>query len=304
MKVLFMGTPDFAVPCLEKLVNEKYDIVGVFTQPDKPRGRKQVMTPPDVKVCANKLNLKVFQPNTLKGESVYETIKELDPDVIVVAAYGKILPKNIIDYPKYGCINVHASILPKYRGASPIQQAVLNGDKETGVTTMQMDVGLDTGDILLCEKVKIDIDETTLSVFEKLSHVGADLLIETLKKAEEGTLNPIKQDESLATHCSMIDKSICDIDFNKTSEQVHNLVRGLYDWPIANTYLNGKKLKIYKTKLSDLCGECGTVLSVNPFVIACKNGSVEVLELQLEGKKRMDAKAFLSGHNIKIGYRF
>ncbi|MBQ0098305.1 MAG: methionyl-tRNA formyltransferase [Oscillospiraceae bacterium] len=304
MKVIFMGTPDFAVPCLESIINEGHSILGVFTQPDKPKGRKQILTPSDVKVCAQSYNLPIYQPTTLKDGTAFEIIKELQPDVIVVAAYGKILPKEIIDFPKYGCINVHASILPKYRGASPIQHAVLNGDTETGVTTMQMDVGLDTGDILLCEKLPIDIDDTSLSMFEKLSKLGANLIVKTLKAVENQEIKPIKQDDSKATYTKMIDKSMCDIDFAKSAIEVHNLVRGLYYWPIANTYFEGKKLKIFKTKLSDLKGNPGEVLSVNPLVVGCADNSVEILELQLEGKKRMDAKSFLAGHNINIGYKF
>lgn len=304
MKVVFMGTPDFAVPCLESIIFEGHSVLGVFTQPDKKKGRKQILTPSDVKVCAKKHNIPVYQPTTLKDGTALEIIEKLQPDVIVVAAYGKILPKEIIDFPKYGCINVHASILPKYRGASPIQHAVLNGDKETGVTTMQMDVGLDTGDILLCKKTPIDIDDTSFSMFEKLSKIGADLIVNTLKAVENQEIKPIKQDDSKATYTKMIDKSLCDIDFTKSALEVHNLVRGLYDWPVANTYFEGKKLKIYKTKLSDLHGNPGEVLSVNPLTVACGNGSVEILQLQLEGKKRMDAKSFLAGHNINTGYIF
>lgn len=304
MKVIFMGTPDFAVPCLESIIEAGHSVLGVFTQPDKPKGRKQILTPSDVKVCAEKHNLPVYQPTTLKDGTALEIIEELQPDVIVVAAYGKILPKEIIDFPKYGCINVHASILPKYRGASPIQHAVLNGDSETGVTTMQMDVGLDTGDILLCEKIPIEIDDTSLSMFEKLSKLGASLIVKTLDNVANGEITPIKQDDSKATYTKMIDKSLCDIDFTKSANDVHNLVRGLYDWPVANTYFDGKKLKIFSTKLSVLKGNPGEVLSTNPLTIGCADGSVEILELQLEGKKRMDSKSFLSGHNISIGYKF
>ncbi len=304
MKVVFMGTPDFAVPCLESIIDDGHSVLGVFTQPDKKKGRKQILTPSDVKVCAEKYSLPVYQPATLKDGTALEIIKELQPDVIVVAAYGKILPKEIIDFPKYGCINVHASILPKYRGASPIQHAVLNGESETGVTTMQMDVGLDTGDILLCEKIPIDIDDTSFSMFEKLSNLGANLIVKTLKAVENQEITPIKQDDSKATYTKMIDKSLCDIDFSKSAREVHNLVRGLYDWPVANTYFEGKKLKIFKTKLSDFSGNPGEVLSTNPLVIGCADGSVEILELQLEGKKRMNAKSFLVGHNINIGYKF
>lgn len=298
MKVVFMGTPDFAVSCLEGVINAGHEVCAVFTQPDKPRGRKMVMTPPDVKVCALEHNLTVYQPVTLKDGEAFKIIEELAPDVIVVAAYGKILPKEIIDYPKYGCINVHGSILPKYRGAAPIQWSVINGDKETGITTMQMNEGLDTGDILLVEKTEITIDDTAESVFDKLAKIGADLIVKTLDYAQKGLLVPVKQDESMATYASMLDKNISEIDFSKSALEVHNLVRGLYSWPIAHTYLNGKKLKIFKTSVSPLSGKVGEVLSLSPLTIGCGEKSIEVLELQLEGKKRMDYKSFLMGYHL------
>ncbi len=301
MKVLFMGTPDFAVACLESLIKAKYDVCAVFTQPDKPRGRKMIMTPPDVKVCALEHNLPVYQPNTLRDGDAFEIIKSYAPDVIVVAAYGKILPKEIIDYPKYGCINVHGSILPKYRGAAPIQWSVINGDKETGVTTMLMGEGLDTGDMLLIKKTPISIDDTASSVFDRLAILGGELIVETLKKAEKGELNPVKQDDSLSTYAPMLDKNISDINWHTDSLSIHNLIRGLYSWPIAQTKFFGKKLKIYKSNLSDLKGDVGEVVSLEPLTIACKDGAVEILELQLEGKKRMDYKSFLLGHHIECG---
>lgn len=299
MKVVFMGTPDFAVACLKALIDSEHDVCAVFTQPDKPRGRKMIMTPPAVKVCATEHNIDVYQPDTLKDGKALETIKEYAPDVIVVAAYGKILPKEIIDYPKYGCINVHGSILPKYRGAAPIQWSVINGDEETGITTMQMNEGLDTGDILLIEKTPISLDDTASSVFDRLAEIGARITLETLEKAENGELNPVRQDDSQASYAPMLDKSISEIDFSKDALTVHNLVRGLYDWPIAHTYYHGKKLKIYKTALSDKTGAVGEVVSLSPLTIACGEKAVEILELQLEGKKRMDYKSFLSGHHIE-----
>ncbi len=301
MKVLFMGTPDFAVACLESLLDAKYDVCAVFTQPDKPRGRKMVMTPPDVKVCALEHNLPVYQPNTLKDGKAFEIIKEYAPDVIVVAAYGKILPKEIIDYPKYGCINVHGSILPKYRGAAPIQWSVINGDKETGVTTMLMNEGLDTGDMLLVSKTPISIDDTASSVFDRLAKIGGELLVETLKKAESGELSPVKQDEALSTYAPMLDKNISEIDWNKDALTIHNLIRGLYSWPIAQTKFSGKKMKVYKSSVSKLSGKVGEVVSLSPLTVACGDGAVEILELQLEGKKRMDYKSFLLGHHIECG---
>ena len=301
MRVVYMGTPDFAVSCLDGIVKAGHDVCAVFTQPDKPRGRKMIMTPPDVKVYALEHGLDVYQPDTLRDGKAFEIIRELEPDVIVVAAYGKILPKEIIDYPKFGCINVHGSILPKYRGAAPIQWSVINGDSETGITTMQMNEGLDTGDILLVEKTPISIEDTAASVFDRLADIGSKLIVKTLDYAQNGRLTPVKQDDSKATYAAMLDKNISEIDFSKPAIEVHNLVRGLYDWPIAHTYLNGKKLKIFKTSVSELSGKPGEVVSTSPFTVACANGSIEILELQLEGKKRMDYKSFLLGHPIECG---
>ncbi|MBQ4129263.1 MAG: methionyl-tRNA formyltransferase [Ruminococcus sp.] len=301
MKIIFMGTPDFAVSCLEGVIDAGHEVCAVFTQPDKPRGRKMVMTPPAVKIYSLEQGLTVYQPNTLKDGKALEIIKGYAPDVIVVAAYGKILPKEIIEYPKYGCINVHGSILPKYRGAAPIQWSVINGDDETGITTMQMNEGLDTGDILLVEKTVISIDDTASSVFDRLANIGASLIVKTLNMAENGELTPVKQNDEESSYAPMLDKNISKIDFSKDALSVHNLVRGLYDWPIAHTYYKGKKMKIFKTRVSEKCGKVGEVLSVSPLTIACGDKSVEILELQLEGKKRMDYKSFLLGHPIECG---
>ncbi len=301
MKLIFMGTPDFAVPCLESLINAGHDIPAVFTQPDKPVGRKQVMTPPDVKVCALQHGLTVYQPNSMRDGSAMEIIKELAPDAIIVAAYGKILPKEMLDFPRYGCINVHGSLLPKYRGAAPIQWSVINGDAQTGVTIMQMNEGIDTGDILLKRVIPIGIDDTAESMFEKLAELGGKTLIEALEMLERGELHPEKQDESLACYAPMLDKSISLIDWNKTGNEVHNLVRGLYSWPVAYTVLNGKKLKILRTSPGEKSGEAGKVICLDPLTVACSKGSLIIRELQLEGKKRMDAKSFLIGHKLNIG---
>ena len=301
MKLIFMGTPDFAVPCLESLINAGHEVLGVFTQPDKPVGRKQIMTPPDVKVCAVKHGLTVYQPNSMRDGTAMEIIRELDPEVMVVAAYGKILPKEMLDFPRYGCINVHGSLLPKYRGAAPIQWSVINGDAETGVTIMQMGEGVDTGDILLQRAIPIGVDDTAESMFEKLSNLGGEAIVEALDLLERGKLVPEKQDESLATHASMLNKEIALIDWNKTGTQVHNLVRGLYSWPIAYTILGGKKLKIIRTSPCEKSGKAGTVIALDPLTVACGDGSVIIRELQLEGKKRMDSKTFLVGHQLTIG---
>lgn len=303
MNIVFMGTPDFAVPALEKLVLSSHNISAVITQPDKPVGRKQILTPPDVKVCAEKHGLTVLQPSTLKDDNSFAEIKQLNPDVIVVVAYGKILPKNILDIPKYGCVNVHGSILPKYRGSSPIQQAVLNGDKVTGVTTMYMGEGLDTGDILLVKETEIGENETSAQLFDRLSFLGADLLIETLDGFKNHSIVPKKQDENSATYTAKINKSLCPIDWNKTNNEVHNQVRGLQTWPVAFTKLNDKELKIHSTLLCDKNGNPGEIIDINPLTIACKSGSVIIKELQLSGKKRMDSKSFMLGHPLKIGFK-
>lgn len=301
MNIIFMGTPDFAVPTLEKLVKSGHNILEVITQPDKPVGRKQILTPPDVKVCAEKYGLKVSQPETLKNDNSFNEIKSLDPDVIVVVAYGKILPKNILDIPKFGCVNVHGSLLPKYRGAAPIQQAVLNGDKVTGVTTMYMGEGLDTGDILLTSETEIGENETSAELFDRLAVLGADLLIETLEKLEKGDITPVKQDESKASYTAKINKSMCPIDWNKTNKEIHNQVRGLQTWPVAVTKLMDKDLKIHSTLLCDKSGNAGEIISLNPLTVACKEGSLIIKELQLSGKKRMDSKTFMLGHTLKKG---
>ena len=298
MKIIFMGTPDFAVPCLESLINAGHEIAAVFTQPDKPRGRKMVMTPPEVKVCALEHGLTVCQPKTLRDGEALDIIQKIDPECIVVAAYGKILPKEILDLPKYGCINVHGSLLPKYRGSAPIQWSVINGDTETGVTIMQMAQGVDTGDMLYQKAIPINIDDTAESMFNKLSDLGGEMIAEALDMLEKGELTAEKQDEALATHAPMLDKSISEIDWHQPALEVHNLVRGLYSWPIAQTSLHGKKLKIYRTSLGKGNGEAGSVIATDPLTIACSDGAVVIEELQLEGKKRMDAKTFLIGHPL------
>ena len=297
-----MGTPDFAVPALEKLAQSPdYTVAAVFTQPDKPKGRKMVMTPPDVKVCAEKLGIPVFQPSSMRSEEAYNSLKELNPDVIVVAAYGQILPKAVLDLPKFGCVNIHGSLLPQYRGAAPIQQSVLDGEKVTGVTTMLMDVGLDTGDILLKAETEIGENETAGELFDRLAVLGGELIVETLDKLKKGEITPQKQDESLATHTSKISKELCPIDFNKSAFEVHNKVRGLNPWPVAVTEIAGKTVKVYSSRVSDMSGAAGTILSLKPFVVACGDKSVELIEIQPQGKKRMTAQAFLAGHKLNIG---
>ncbi|MGN0535273.1 MAG: methionyl-tRNA formyltransferase [Eubacterium sp.] len=304
MNVVFMGTPDFAVSCLEKLVNSKHKVVGVFSQPDKPVGRKQIITPTDVKVCALKYDIPVFQPASVKNSDALDIIKNLNPDIIVVVAYGKILPTEILTAAKYGCINVHASLLPKYRGAAPIQWAVLNGDRETGVTIMQMNEGLDTGDMLYVKKTEIYPNETSEQLFERLSQIGADALIKTLDKIENGTVTPVPQPEGDFGYAVKITKELSTIDWSKGAQEIHNQVRGLQTWPCAVTTVNGKNLKIHKTVLSDKKGDkFGEIVDNNGVLtVCCGDGNcLDILELQLDGKKRMDTKSFLSGNKIDIG---
>lgn len=305
MRIVFMGTPDFSVECLKALVESKHEVVGVFCQPDKPVGRKQELKMPDVKVEALKHDLPVFQPTSLKNGKGVELLKKLQPDLVIVIAYGKILPPDFLAYPKYGCINIHASILPKYRGASPIHHSVLNGDTETGVTSMQMDEGVDTGDVLLVEKIPIGINDTTLEMFEKLSVLGAKVLLETIDLLEKGELKPIKQNEAEATHAGLLSKEEGEIDWNQSAAAVHNKIRGLYSWPGAYTRLGGKILKIHKSVLGDIKGNNipGSVVDTRDgIVVSCKDGgTVKLLELQLEGKKRTDAASFVNGRQISVG---
>jgi len=300
VRIVFMGTPDFAVPCLEALIKDGNEIAAVYTQPDKPKGRGYHLIPPPIKECAIANNIPVYQPATLKDGAAFAELQQLAPELIVVVAYGKILPQNILTLPKYGCINVHASLLPKYRGAAPIQWAVLNGEKEAGVTAMQMDVGLDTGDMLLKASIPVGENETADELHDRLAALGAEVIVRTVHDAEEGKLKPEKQDDSLSCYASMLTKEMSAIDFHKTAQQVHNQVRGLHSWPSATAELNGKRMKIHRTILAEGSGTPGQVLSLQPFVVACGSGAVEITELQPEGKKKMTAQAYLNGlHGVK-----
>ena len=305
MKVVYMGTPDFAVKPLEALIEAKYEVVGVFTQPDKPVGRKAILTPPPVKVVALDNNIPVFQPDSLKNGVGVEILNELKPDVVIVVAYGKILPKDFLDFPEYGCINIHGSILPEYRGAAPIQWSVLDGKELAGVTSMQMDVGLDTGDMLLTATTKIGENETSGELYDRLTVMGADLLIETLEKLPKGELTPVKQDDSKSTYASMLDKSMSSVDFNESAQKVHNKIRGLDPWPVALTVLDGKNLKLFSSQISqDLHGgkPGEAVVLKNGLAIFCGDGkAVVVKDVQYEGKKRMSAADFFRGHPITEG---
>ena len=309
-KVVFMGTPDFAVPCLKALYDEGYDIRAVFTQPDKARGRSGKLTPCPVKEEALKLGLQVYQPVRIRHEENIDILRKLDPDVIVVAAFGQIIPAAILGLPPYGCINVHASLLPAWRGAAPIQWAVINGDKTAGVTTMQMGEGLDTGDMLLKEETPLAEDETGGSLFDRLSTMGASLLIRTLKELEEGSIVPEKQPEDSPTpYASMLKKEMGRIDWEKDAASIERLIRGLDPWPSAWTILNGKQLKLWKAQVmpagSGILGEPGTIVLVDneSFTVRTGDGDLQVSELQLEGKKRMRADAFLRGYHLTPGTR-
>lgn len=298
MNIVFMGTPDFAVASLDRLINDGHNISAVFTKVDMPRGRKMIMTPPEVKVFAESMGLTVYQPASLRDEEVVNTIKSLNPDVIVVVAYGKLLPREVLEIPPLGCINLHGSLLPKYRGAAPIQWTVLNGDKVGGATTMYMNEGLDTGDMILKYETEVGENETSGELFDRLATEGADLLSRTLVLLEQGKAERVPQNESEATYASMLDKSMCVIDWTRSCDEVHNLVRGLNPWPVALTTLDGKRIKVITTRKSSLNGEPGQVVSVTPLTVACGEGSVEILTLQPEGKKAMDSKSFLMGHRL------
>lgn len=301
MRIVFMGTPSFAVPCLEELIKEKHNIVGVFTQPDKPVGRKHIITPPEVKVCALENGLQVFQPEKMKDGTAFEIIKKLEPELIVVVAYGKILPKEILDFPKYGSINIHGSLLPHLRGAAPIQWSVINGDEYSGVTSMKMDEGLDTGDMILKKQVKIGFEETAGELYDRLSFVGAECLKETLELIEKGEVKYEKQNDSLSSYAPLLDKELSVINWQDSALNIYNKIRGLDPWPVANTYLDSKKLKIIKAGyVENVKGLPGEIVNSNKkIVVSCGDGNgIEILSLQLEGKKAMDSISFLSGNKI------
>ena len=305
MKILFMGAPDFAVFSLRALANTQHEIVAVITQPDKPKGRGYTLTPPPVKVAAGELSIPVYQPNTLKDEEFYKLLCEIDPDICVVVAYGKILPEYVLRFPRYGCINGHGSLLPAYRGAAPMQRAIMEGNRVTGMTTMQMAKGLDTGDMLETAEVEITPDDNFETIHDKLAEVGATLMLSTLAGLEQGSITPVPQDDSLATYAAKIEKTDCLLDFTRTAEQLHDQIRGLSPIPLAFTKLNGKLLKIVTSKVSaeTVSKAPGTVLSTDKGVIAVAtgNGVLHITEVLPEGKGRMSAAAFVNGKKIAVG---
>ncbi|MBE6529871.1 MAG: methionyl-tRNA formyltransferase [Ruminococcaceae bacterium] len=309
MRILFMGTPDFAVFSLRALVEAGMDVVAVVTQPDQPKGRGYVLTPPPVKIFAQEHGIPVYQPVRLKNGEFDETLAEIDPELIVVTAYGKILPKSLLDYPKYGCVNVHGSLLPEYRGAAPMQRAILEGKKETGITTMLMDEGLDTGKMLLQVRVPIEENDNFETIHNKMGEAGAPLLVKTIQGIAEGSIAPVAQDDSKSTYAAKIEKADCKIDFSKPAREVHNRIRALSPVPLAFTHLpDGKLLKVVVSELSAEKWEpapAGTVISVTggAITVACGEGTIRLLELIPEGKSRMSAAAFINGRKIAVGDR-
>ena len=305
MKVVFMGTPDFAVGALEAIIQAGHEVTAVVTQPDKPKGRSGQMQFPPVKECAVKYNIPVFQPVKVKEPEAVAELRNYEADIYVVAAFGQILTKEILDMPRFGCVNIHASLLPKYRGAAPIQQAIIDGETETGVTIQQMNEGIDTGDILSTVIVPIDKKETAESLFVKLEQAGAQLIVDTLAKIEKGEITPVPQDESKASYVRMMKKTLGKIDWNKEAVVIERLVRGLNSWPSAYTFFEGKSLKLWNCDvIEEICTEApGTIVRVNKdsIDVATGNGVLRILELQLEGKKRMDTKSFLLGNAWKAG---
>lgn len=303
-----MGTPDFSVPTLQSLIDSKHQVIAVVTQPDKPKGRGNEMSFPPVKEKALQYEIPIFQPVKVREETFINTLKELNPDAIVVIAFGQIIPKSILDLPKYGCINIHASLLPKLRGAAPIQWAIINGEEETGITTMFMAEGLDTGDMLLKTVVPIEKEETGGSLHDKLSVIGGDLILETLEQLENGTAIRIKQDDKLSNYVGTLNKSLGNIDFSKPAKEIERLIRGLNPWPSAYTFLNGKMLKIWKASVieKEYTSQTGVVVEItkDEMIVKTGEGALAFKELQLEGKKRMTTDAFLRGYTIVEGTKF
>ena len=296
LNIVFMGTPDFAVPCLARILAEGHRVAGVFSQPDKPKGRGYQTVPTPVKALALTHNLPVFQPASLRGEEAAQLLRELNADAVVVVAYGKLLPKALLEVPPLGCVNVHASLLPHLRGAAPIQRSIIGGDTTTGVTTMYMAEGMDTGDMILRRETPIGEKETAGELFERLAAMGAELLAETLRLIEQGTAPRTPQNEELATHAPMITKQTAALDFTAEPKTLCNLVRGLNPSPCGIAKLNGKQLKIHEAvPVQGFLGEPGAVLHTKRFIVGCGNGAVELLRVQPEGKRVMEGSAFLCG---------
>ncbi|MCR5742567.1 MAG: methionyl-tRNA formyltransferase [Lachnospiraceae bacterium] len=301
MKIIYMGTPDFAVNTLQTLIDSRHEVIAVFTQPDKPKGRSGQLQMPPVKELAVKYGIPVYQPVKIREQEYVELIQGMGADVAVVAAFGQILPKSILDAPKYGCINVHASLLPKYRGASPIQQSILDGEKETGVTIMKMDVGMDTGDIILQEAFALDQTETGGELFDKLSVMGGPMVLKVLDSFEDGSVTFTKQDESRATHVKMITKENGHIDWNQSAVKIERMVRGYNPWPAAYTYVGSKMFKIWEAKLAETqgLGAGEFIVDDGSMVVGTGDGALRLISVQLEGKKRMNIADFLRGYRFE-----
>lgn len=306
MNIVFMGTPDFAVPCLKALVESGENVTAVFSQPDKPKGRGYKLTPPPVKEYAVSQNIPVYQPASLKkgddAEEAYRVLSELAPDLIVVVAYGKLLPLRILELPKTYCINIHASLLPKYRGAGPIQWSILNSETETGVTSMIMEEGLDTGDMLVRAALEIGENETADELHDRLAALGADVLLETVKAVKTGNINPVKQDDSLSCYAPMLTKELCPIDFGKSAKEIHDQIRGLSSWPCAVANISGRRLKIYRSELDHIRHEGlapGEICDRDRLTVVCGDGfGITFTEVQAEGGKRMKTADYLRGNKL------
>ena len=306
MRILFMGTPDFALGSLRALFESGEDIIGVVTQPDKPKGRGYELTPPPVKVYALEKGIDVYQPATLRGEDFAALLSSLDPEMIVVVAYGKILPENVINYPKFGCINVHGSLLPEYRGAAPMQRAIIDGKDKTGITTMYMDVGLDTGDMILGRECDIFESDNFEDIHDRLMVLGGEVLLDTVKAIKEGVAPRTKQDDSLSNYAAKIEKADCLIDFSKSAKAVHDQIRGLSPIPLSFTHTaDGKLLKVLEARIEKregICGKAGEVISLEGGIeVACGEGSVMLLRVLPEGKGRMAAADFVRGRKVSLG---
>ena len=300
-----MGTPDFAKVCFESVLTTDNEIVGVITQPDKPKGRGYTLMPPPVKVSALEHNIPVYQPATLKDEAFAELLEQLAPELIIVVAFGKILPKNVLDYPKYGCINVHGSLLPKYRGAAPIQRAIIDGDKTTGITTMYMEEGLDTGDMIEMYEIAIRPEDNFETMHDKLADLGAYALLSTIKVIESGNIKRYKQDDSLSTYAKKIEKEDCLVDFNKSAENIHNQIRGTSPFPLSFAFLNGKMLKFVSSFLTEKSSDKapGTVISLEKgnIYVATGDGVIGIDGVLPEGKGRMKSLDFVNGRKVAVG---
>ena len=302
MRVVFMGTPDIAATCLKRILADGFEVVGVYTQPDRPKGRGMKMIYSAVKEVALAENIPVFQPENFKADEDVEALRALNPDVIAVVAYGRILPQRVLDIPTKGCVNIHASLLPQYRGSAPYQWAVLDGLKETGVSAQHMALKMDAGDIIDVEKTEIGENETAGELLDRLAVLGADLLSRVLKKFEEGDVAGVPQKEEDVTFAPMLDKAMCPIDWTKTAQQVHNHVRGLHPWPVATMELQDQKFKVHATRIVDGSGQPGEILGLTKtgLKIACGEGAVEIISLQAEGGKRMAAPDYFRGHPLKV----